>query len=155
MGMESFNNPVPPTENPNEEVVKTEKHEASIDTPEEIETWKDLIKEIDEMQKESSDALIETYGSIEEAERYAKMNLSDRVLHADPRSSLNMGMEENLADKITYARNQLHVLKECNDGKSVLEGDWVGAKRIFKESMPNLRDTVTSIKASAWKHLEK
>lgn len=135
------------------QIEKSRSHETSAET----EKWEAFKKEIDELQEASRSALIEAYGSVEEAERYAKMNLTERILRANPRSDLDMGIEENLADKIHYARNYLGVLDDGNQAKSILESDHVGAKHlIVKERMlPDLRDLFMSTKTSGQRHFVK
>ena len=87
-----------------------------------------------EMAKEVEQTLIDTYGSVEEGERYANMELTENIMHPNP----DAGIEENLADKIAYARGYVSVMK--------------GLPNARPEDLPELNMTLTSFRTSGKRH---
>jgi hypothetical protein len=70
------------------------------------------------LRQEAEQAMIAAFGSKEEAQRYAAMELTQQVLHPNP----DAGIEEGLADKIGIARNFTGALELLENADHPTEG---------------------------------
>ncbi len=132
MGLEGPDNTPPPAEEP-------------VDEIESLSEGEKLNTDLDEIKKECEETLVETYGSIERAQKYANIEKTQNIMHPNP----NAGMEENLHDKIVYARGYLSIMQSADQIREDYSRDPKGRA---KGDVFRLKDSLLSLTTTGKKN---